>query len=68
MSLRSKNLTSVDSGDVVYKNLYSSYFEYTEKKLPQAIEHGIYDKDVTRKKGEGILQKMLFGGTPSSRS
>ena len=52
-------LTSPTSGDTVYKHIYNAYNEYLEKKLPQAIEQGIYDKDVPRRKGEGMLQYLI---------
>ena len=41
--LEAEEFTSEDSGDAVYKHMCSSSVEYTEKKLPQAIEKGIND-------------------------
>ena len=44
--LEVEELIGEDSGWIVFKHIQMSYAEYMEKKLPQAIEHGIYDKDV----------------------
>ena len=52
-------LTSEDSGNGVLKHIQTSYAEYMEKKLPQAIENGIYDQDLPRKKSEGMRQYCL---------
>ena len=54
--LEVEELAAEDSGDAVCKHVCSSFVVYTEKKLPQAIENGNYDKDVMRKKGEGMLK------------
>jgi len=53
--LEIENLTADDSGQQVLKHILASYAEYMEKKLPQAIENGIYDKDVSRRRNEGML-------------
>jgi hypothetical protein len=52
-------LCSEDSGSLVSKHIYEAYEEYMEKKLPQSIESGIYDKDVSRRRGEGMLQYCI---------
>ena len=49
-------LTAEDSGEQVMKHVQAQYAEYLEKKLPQAIEQGLYDKEVARHKGESMLQ------------
>jgi len=53
--LEIENLTADDSGQQVLKHILASYAEYMEKKLPQVIENGIYDKDVSRRRNEGML-------------
>jgi len=57
--LEIEDLTADTSGQIVLKHIQTSYAEYTEKKLPQAIENGIYDSAVQRKKGEGMLPYVL---------
>jgi hypothetical protein len=52
-------LTQDDSGNIVPKHITASYSEYMEKKLPQAIELGIFDKDVARRRNEGMLQYCI---------
>ena len=54
--LEVEHLTSEDSGDIVLKHVQSSFAEYQEKKMPNAIEAAIYDKDTRRRRGEGMLQ------------
>ena len=54
--LEVSELTSDQSGDITFKHVQAAYREYTEKKLPQAIEQAIFDKDTPRRKGEGMLQ------------
>ena len=44
------DLIAEDSSWAVFKHIQSSDAEYMEKQLPQAIEQGIYDKDVTRRR------------------
>ena len=52
-------LFAEDSGEVVYKHIQTSFAEYAEKKLPQSIENCIYDKNVARRRGEGMLQYCI---------
>ena len=49
-------LTAEDSGQVVFDHIKTSYSEYLEKKLPKAIEQGLYDHDGHRKRDETMLQ------------
>ena len=42
--------------------MQTSYAEYMEKKLPQAIQNGFYDQDVAWKKSEGMLQYCMRRG------
>mgnify|MGYP003323956860 CR=1 FL=1 len=53
--LEIEELTSDTSGMTVLKHIQQSYFEYLEKKLPQTIEAGIYDKNVSRRRCKGML-------------
>ena len=57
--LEVEDLTADDSGTAVYKHIQNAYNEYLEKKLPQAIEAGLFDKDVARRRGEGMLPYCL---------
>ena len=52
-------LCAEDSGQLVFKHIQSSFAEYAEKKLFQSIENSIYDKDVARRRGEGMLQYCI---------
>ena len=54
-----EDLCSDDSGTVVLKHIVQSYSEFIDKKLPQAIEAGIYDKDIARHRGEHMLQYCM---------
>ena len=54
--LEIEELCADTSGEIVFKHIQASYAEYMEKKLPQAIELGIYDKDVSRRRNESMLQ------------
>ena len=49
-------LTAEDSGAQVLKHVQAAYSEYLEKKLPAAIERGLFDRDLARRKGESMLQ------------
>ena len=49
-------LTSASSGELVLKHIQLQYAEYLEKKLPSAIEQGLFGHDLVRKKGESMLQ------------
>ena len=53
------DLCSEDSGTLVSKHIHEAYAEYAEQKLPQSIECGICDKDVSRRRGEGMLQYCI---------
>ena len=57
--LEIEDLCTEDSGEMVLKHVSAAYSEYMEKKLPQAIELGIYDKDVSRRRNEGMLQYTI---------
>jgi hypothetical protein len=52
-------LCAEDSGEEVYKHIQSSFAEYAEKKLPQSIENCLFDKDVSRRRQEGMLQYCI---------
>ena len=51
-----EDLTAEDSGEQVVKLISSEYAEYLIKKLPAAIEAGLYDSNVARHRNESMLQ------------
>ena len=64
--LEVEDLIAEESGWGVFKDIQTSYAEYMERKLPQAIEQGIYDKDLVRKRNEGMLQYCIRATSFSS--
>ena len=50
------DLTCEDSGDLVLKLIQRKYAEFVEKKLPKTIEERLYGKEISRNRGETMLQ------------
>ena len=47
----------------MHKHIHNAYKGYLEKKLPQAIEAGIFDRDVSHRRNEGMLTYCMRRAT-----